>query len=324
MQNKLKIFFHEPTAAAIKNYKSVINISEDFIDHILDLSDNEAAIIERNLIPEGFSSPRKFIKHGKEVKPKRYTSLEQAVKARRTPVQLREEAFNKIQNNAYCGYSFNPFMAPDKRIRKVSLVECLEGARIYGYANQQIEGKPSISVVKSYKDSSGVEKDGADIIVKVPSRTKRKSRYNIKFMSVPVADSRMKWGIAYGISTDHNCMHKKYLIRFKHKNDKETSRQLNFCSHEIAGYLGIIDHYYNKHKNIIPLQMSQFAIPTQETVDFYKKLCNNCLIETDKQARKLNAAEKEILLWGLVYKLGHDSTFYAAEKVKNYNWNSQL
>jgi len=28
--------------------------------------------------------------------------------------------------------------------------------------------------------------------------------------------------------------------------------------------------------------------------------------------------------WGLVYKLGHDSTFYAAEKVKDYNWNSQI
>lgn len=324
MQNEPKIFFHEPTAAAIKSYSSVRNISQDFIDNILDISDDEAVIIEGSLISKGFSSSRKFIKHGKEVKLKRYTSLEQIVKLRKTPVQLREEAFNNIQNNAYCGYSFKPFMAPDTRTRKVSLVECLEGIRIYCYANQQREGKPSISVVKSYKDSSGVEKDGADIVVKVPSRTKKMSRYNIKFMSVPVVDSRRKWGIAYGISSDHNCMHKKYLIRFKHKSDKETSRQFNFCAHEVAGYLAIIDHYHNKHKNLIPLQMSQFAIPTQYTVDFYKKLCNNSLIRIGSKVRKLNKAEKEILLWGLVYKQDHDSTFYATEKVKDYNWKNQL
>jgi len=322
MQNKPKLFFQEPTATTIENYIYVRHISEDFIDNILDISDDEAVIIEGDLIPEGFRSPRKFIKHGKEVKLKRYKSLEHIVKSRKTPVQLREEAFNKIQNNAYRGYSFKPFMAPDKRTREVSLVECLEGIRIYCYANQQIEGKPSISIVKSYKDSSGVEKDGADIIVKVPSRIKKMARYNIKFMSVPIVDSRMKWGIAYGISTDHNCMHKKYLIRFKYKNDKETSRQFNFCAHEIAGYLEIIDHFHNKHKNLIPLQMSQFAIPTQYTVDFYKKLCNNSLIRKDSQVRKLNKAEKEILLWGLVYKLDHDSTFYATEKVKDYNWKS--
>ena len=320
MQNKPKLFFQEPTATTIEDYRYVRYISQDFIDNILDIPDDEAVIIEGSLIPEEFGSSRKFIKHGKEVKLKRYRSLEQIAKSRKTPVQLREEAFNKIQNNAYSGYSFKPFMVPDKRTRKVSLVECLEGTRIYCYANQQIEGKPSISVVKSYKDSSGVEKDGADIIVKVPSRTKKMSRYNIKFMSVPVVDSRMKWGIAYGISSDHNCMHKKYLIRFRHKNDKETSRQFNFCAHEIAGYLGIIDHFHNNHKNLIPLQMSQFAIPTQYTVDFYKKLCNNSLIRTDSKVRKLNKSEKEIFLWGLVYKQDHDSTFYAAEKVKDYNW----
>lgn len=322
MQREPKLFFQEPTATTIEDYSYVRYISQDFIDNILDISDDEAVVIEGNLIPEGFKSPRKFIKHGREVKLKRYRSLEQIAKSRKTPVQLREEAFNKIHNKAYSGYSFKPFMRLDTRTRKVSLVECLEGTRIYCYANQQIEGKPSITVVKSYKDSSGVEKDGADIIVKVPSRIKKMARYNIKFMSVPVVDSRMKWSIAYGISTDHNCMHKKYLIRFKYKNDKETSRQFNFCAHEIAGYLGIIDHFHNKHKNLIPLQMSQFAIPTQDTVDFYKKLCNNSLIRIDSQVRKLNKAEKEILLWGLVYKLDHDSTFYATEKVKDYNWKS--
>ena len=68
--------------------------------------------------------------------------------------------------------------------------------------------------------------------------------------------------------------------------------------------------------------MNQFAIPTQETVDYYVKLTDNCLIKTseDKNPRKLNSAEKEIMLWGLVKKLKHDDTFFAKDKVKEYNW----
>ena len=67
--------------------------------------------------------------------------------------------------------------------------------------------------------------------------------------------------------------------------------------------------------------MSQFAIPSKETVDYYNKLCKNCLIQEDgEKARTLNHAEKEILLWGLVKKFGHDNTFFAKDKVRDYKF----
>jgi len=75
--------------------------------------------------------------------------------------------------------------------------------------------------------------------------------------------------------------------------------------------------------------MSQFAIPSQETVDYYLKWCNNVLVrdeglESKDNLRKPNRAEREIALWHLVKSLGHDRTFYADRSrdgnVKDYKW----
>lgn len=318
-----KTYFQEPTRAQIMKYISVRNFSRDLVSNILSLGENEAGIIEARLIPEEFKNSRKFMKQEQDVKIQRFYSLEAMVNNRKTPVQLREIAFNKIKPQSYSCYSFKPFTGNDTRTRRVSLVECLEGIHLYCYASQPGTGfnKPSIEI-KPYHDAKRVEKDGAEIKVKVSSRTKKQPKYEFKFSSVPVIDSREKWTIAYNILTDHNCGSKRFNIRYTFLTDKESSRVFNFCSHEIAAYLAIVDYYKNKEKNIIPLQMSQFAIPTQEAVDFYVKLCNNCLIKAPKSKlpRKLNRAEKEILLWGLVYKLGHDRTFYATEKVRDYKW----
>ena len=40
----------------------------------------------------------------------------------------------------------------------------------------------------------------------------------------------------------------------------------------------------------------------------------------DKRPRRLIIREDEVLLWNLVRKLKHDKTFYAREKIKDYNW----
>lgn len=318
---KTKSFFVQPTAAQIKKYASIREVSSDLVNEILKLEEGEAIIIRRNLIPPRYKQPRKFMKHGQEVKTRRFRSLEEAIESRITPVQLREEAFNDLNSPFRCGYSFKPFVGNDKRTRKVSLVECVEGTKIYCYPHQQRGFLPSIDV-QPYDEAARVEKEGAEIVVRVPSRIKKASRYELKFSSIPVIDTKNKWGITHQISTDHDCQSKRFNIRYTYTRDKEDSRVFNFCAHEVAGYLAIINHYWTNKKNVIPLQMSQFAIPTQETIKFYEKLCGNCLIQEDKteKPRKLNQAEKEILLWGLVYKLKHDRTFFAKGKVKEYAW----
>ena len=75
--------------------------------------------------------------------------------------------------------------------------------------------------------------------------------------------------------------------------------------------------------------MCQFVIPTQEMVDFYKKLNNNVLIKdiklkTKDNLRKPRRADLEVGLWELVKKLGHDKTCFPKMSrdghVSDYDW----
>ncbi len=315
-----KQFFREATKAEIKR-KNLVDLEK--LSNINLINENEYVIFNE-YVPKGFESARKFMKHGPEVKLKRFYTLKQALDYGKTPVQLREESFNEITSVAFCGYTFLP-IGKDKRKRKLSLVECLEGARIFAYAHQSTTNIK----VKAYEDAKRVRIDGAEVVISLPSRTKGKGKMQFKFISVPITDSPEKYGIALNIGSDHSCPSKRFNIRYRFSDDKEGSGIFNLCAHEYAGYLKLIEQQWNEKKNIIPLQMSQFAIPTQETVDYYLKLENNLLIrdknlESEDKLRKPNRADKEIALWGLVKKLKHDRTFFSIESrdglVQNYIW----
>jgi hypothetical protein len=322
-----KAFFYENRKSQIKQKERAdIDgfIQEEGIRVIADLQPGEYAVIPE-IVPRGYSSARQFMKHGPEVKPKRMTSIREAISMAKTPVQLREEAFNSLNSQDYCGYTFMP-LGRDERKRKVSLIECLEGARIFAYANQS--GFPI--KVKAYSDAKRVRKDGAEVIVDVPSRTKKQGRMQYKLNSVPMVDSPEKYAISLNIGSDHSCPSKRFNIRYKYSDDKESSGIVNLCAHEIAGYLELIQKTWEEDKNMVPLQMCQFAIPTQETVDYYLRLENNVLVEDPRlkskdKLRKPNRAEKEIALWGLVQGLGHDRTFFSTKSrdgsVGDYNWD---
>ena len=320
MKTRKKSFFREATKAEIgkKNFVKIAKLSD-----IANLSNNEFTIINP-LVPRGYESTRKFMKHGLEVKPRRYYSLDQAVIDGRTPVQLREQAFNNLKRHDYCGYTFLP-IGRDRRKRKVSLIECLEGAGIYAYSNQ-VRGTEI--KIKPYADSKRVRRDGAEIICNVPSRTKGEPRIKFKLVSVPIVDCSEKHIVSLNIGSDHSCLAKRFNIRYRYTDDKESSGIFNICAHEIAAYLKVIDYYWGE-KNIIPLQMCQFAIPSQETVDFYLRLMNNVLVrdnslQSKDKLRKPDRGDREIGLWDWVDNLGHDRTFYSKKSrdgdVADYNW----
>ena len=321
-----KAYFRERTEAQIRNELQIIESSDNLVNRILNLNpSSDGIVIQLPLIPATYSA-RKFMKHGAEIKLPRFQSILHSARYGKTPVQLRWQAFDDLKPGTYCAYSFKPFTGTDTRTRRVSLVECLEGAQLYCYSHQE-----NVPInVNPYDNAKSVAKEGAEVIVEVPSRTDKRPRIQFKFSSIPVLDSSRKLAIAMAISSDHACNKKRFDIRYKYFDDKESSRVFNFCAHEVAGYLELIDHYMTEEKNIIPLQMSQFAIPTQFTVDFFKKLGNNCVMQTRAQdsdkgqkklTRKLNDAEKEILLWALVQKEGHDQTFFASDKkVRDYDW----
>lgn len=328
-----KQFFRTPTKKEILGHETVKEAESDLINKILELYTDQAMIIKRQLIPEGYDA-RKFMKHGPDVKLRRTRSLKQILEEPRRPVDLRNEAMAQVPPRYIAGYTFKPFIGTDKRTRKVHLVECLEGAKLVAYCNSDIAFRPRVQV-KPYADARRVERDGAEIHGLVPSRTKGHPNHEVKFSSVPVADNNWKWGLSYSIKTEHNCKSKLFNIRYTYDTDRESSLQLNFCAHDYAMYMGIIDHFWHKDRNIVPLEQCQFAIPTQFTVDFYKKLDNNVLIHDKQGIRKPHRADKEILLWGLVYAtgrdhdhrvtekgfdIGHEKTFYAVQHQGNYDW----
>src|SRR3989344_7876026 len=247
MAKSKKSFFREATKAEIKE-KDFVEVKE-FLE-ISNLLPNQYTIIQE-LVPRGYESARKFMKHGHEVKPERFYSLEQAQKDGRTPVQLREKAFDNLKKHDYCGYSFLP-LGRDLRKRKVSLIECLEGARIFAYAHNG-----SFIKTKYYADSKRVRREGAEVVVEVPSRTKNERRLHFKLTNVPFIDSHEKYAISLNIGSDHSCLSKRFNIRYRYSDDKESSGIFNICAHEIAGYLHLVEQVWEEEKNLIPLQMSQ-------------------------------------------------------------------
>jgi len=320
VRTKKKTFFREATKAEIK-HKKLVKIAE--LSQLAELAIEEFTIIEP-LVPRGFESTRKFMKHGPEVKPRRYYSLDQALRDGRTPVQLREQAFDNIVGHNFCGYTFMP-LGRDRRKRKVSLIECMEGARIYAYSHQ-VRGAGII--VRSYDESGRVRRDGAEIVCRVPSRTEKQRKIKFKLLSVPIVDCAEKYAVSLNLGSDHSCGSKRFNIRYKYIDDKEGSGIMNLCAHEIAAYLKIIEHYWGE-KNMTPLQMCQFAIPAQKMVDFYLRLGNNVLVRdlslrSKDKLRKPDRGDKEIALWNQVENLKHDATFYSKKSrdgdVSDYNW----
>lgn len=316
---------------ARKQFFSELSVSEirqkNLVEkRISELDSGEYTILDlTSILPKGYESARKFMKHGPEVKPQRIYTLEQAVRNARTPVQLREEAFNNIKNPFYCGYTFLP-VGRDRRKRKVSLIECLEGARIFAYAHQT---SGTGIKVKPYDDAKRVRQDGAEIVVEVPSREEDQPRIQLKLVSIPVVDSPEKYIISLGFGSDHSCGSKRFNIRYRYSDDKEGSGIVNVCAHEIAGFLEVIEHYINERKNLVPLQMSQIAIPSQATVDYYLKTLNNVVVKDPTlkkkpQLRKMDRAEKEIALWNFVLHHSHDRTFFSKGSrdgnLADYNW----
>lgn len=276
------------------------------------------------IVPLRYGGGRKFLKHGPEVALRHYSNGIQSNYWGLFPVQLRKEAFDKITNSFYCGYTFFP-IGDDKRKRKVSLTECVEGARIYAYANQVLSSGIEI---KDYSDAKRVRIEGAEVVAEVPSRTKKKSRYKFKLTSVPIVDSPEKDLIVQGIGSNHSCGSKMYKIKYGFEDDKESSSEFSFCAHEIAAYLALVDKKISE-RNSIPLQMCPFAIPSQRTVNYYLNLENNVLVNDFRaglkgKLRKLNKAEKEIFLWAFVKRHGYEETFFASSKrdgpLRDYNW----
>jgi hypothetical protein len=240
------------------------------------------------------------------------------------------------RGKALSGYTFKPVTGNDRRIRKVSLIELLEASWLDVYSLQA--ERLNIRFGTLLGKARATKTQGAIVQVDyVPSRSGKKP-YKFDLRSVPVNNNLHRHEIAYSInSTLDDQMEGRNLTRqfgdTRSRSRKSEDRKY-FVAHEIAAYWNFMrkfgkmsaeeirqydhrDHINFGFARIVPLEMSQFRIPTQETIDFYLTMLDNVVLATKQDNgrigyRKLVKAEQEILLSEYVGSHTHGiwDTFY--------------
>jgi len=321
-QYKRKRYFHLPTVTEIKAGKILQQATQDLIFHILTLNHQNTALVLPPLIPN--TLPTKFKKHGRSIILADTKDLESISNfSDLDPKTVRENAFEQVSLKPHFGYIYSNTKT-GKQV-KISLVDCIEAAWIFSYTHQDHPFLPKITVESYTGDEkiSSPEREGGQFIVHIPTRGKLVNKkgttiyppaHKLELDSIAIKDNEHKIRIAWGLNdrSRHSCTTKGYTaLRFPN--------QSRLCVHDITAVLGIIEQQ-TQIGNTIPYHTTPIAIPTELTVDFYMKLIDNCLIEADGRLKPLNQTEREIMLWGLVNKLGYEETFNPkGRKLRDYN-----
>jgi hypothetical protein len=335
-----KEFFKEPGANQILQGKIRKIKTGNLVTIIEKLPANYAYVIDHNIIPEVSKEgipyvldtlnetnssktkeelAQRFLKRGPLIELNNNDlTLAKAINSKKTMLDLRREYFNnlKIDEFELAGYGF--WGIRDRRHRRLNLVSCIKGARLYAYSQLNKEESELIKLLE-YDLKKEDAYLGADVIMEVPSERITLPNYDITLRSVPVKDVKEKYSVIYDFDADHTCKFRSTRI-----TKRFTSRESFLDFHICAAYLAFADYEYRTKKNLLPLEMCPFVIPTQKIIDFYRKLVNNVVViynnEDKKIKRATNQAEREILLWHFVEKYGHDETCFAKKKLKEYKW----
>ncbi len=367
-----KAFFRERTDREIKS----LNVSRAYnqrnlVEKIDDLNpSNEGLEIRSLIIPakfrrgnQGYEASRKCYKHGDLIRLPQPEGLDDSYGMIEIPLDLRVQAFSELQDMKqeeinFVGYSWRPVFGRNRTKRIVPFVWLSEGARIFSYAENfsrykqrnsqtgEMEERAGIKV-EAYPDAGRVRKEGASVVVEVPSRTEKKPRYKFGFLHVPYIPNNPQHERNYNLATvfslqpallreegldempEGRTSHAIYDIQYTFSDAREQSPVIRFTPQDIAGYLGIIKKQLTEEHNITALMFNPFALPSKHQAEFYKRLCNNVLIfdptlSSKDKLRKLHLAEKSILLARAISHFGHDDFAYWDPTrdgiYRDYNW----
>ena len=255
---------------------------------------------------------------------------------------MRARAFAKLQGIKeeeinFVGYSVQPSWG-DRLLRVFPFAWQDEGVRLFGYGETYGGIK-----IESYDDAKRVKSEGANVVVEVPSRTKKQLHYKIKLLHVPIIRNEknlatiltLKPSIILDEETQEpsrDIPHRVYNIKYTYESDRKGSDVITFYPHDVAAYLAIVKEQNSKH-NLTPMEMNPFALPSKHRAEFYNKLNNNVVIfdptldkrSNKEQLRKLHLDEKCILLGRGIAKFGHDDFAYWEPtrdgKLKDYSWS---
>lgn len=344
MSEERKSFFAERSVAEIKELKPKwVNNAKGLVRKIDGLdSSKEAMIIAIRLLPGEFyqftdswaEASRKAYKHGDYVALGQPQTQEEALRTRESPLQIRARDLDVLrgireEEIQTFGYSFRPVQGRDRRKRLVPFAWIMEGTKLFSYAANLAEGIK----VEPYADSGRVAREGAEIVVTIPSRTKKKSRYKVKLSHVPVVDRPEKNAVVWSLRSTYDegraPLHSLYNVRFTFEREPEASDVLHLYPQDVAAYLAVARQCFEENKNFVPWNMNPFAKPSQRAASFYGRLGNNVLvydpsIKTKDHLRKLHVAERSLLIAREIGVFGHDQTMFwnpeVDPKLKDYSW----
>jgi len=337
-----KAYFQERTEAEmVRLDPKQIYSARGLVDRIMHLGDNQVMEVRTNITPgkffrgdkNGEQASRKCYKHGDLVALTQPKTVMAALGCRDIPLAIRARDFAELETMReedinFVGYSWYPVQGNDARKRIVPFVWVPEAVRLFAYAENLTGGIE----VKPYADSARVQKEGATVICNVPSRTVKKSRYEVKLKHVPVDGSTERRVVAWSLTSEFGSKapeHSTYNIRYTWASEREHSDVFTFYPQDIAAYIATIKHFWNQH-NLTPFEMSPLALPSNQTAEFYRKLCNNVLIFDSTlgkkgEVRKLHLDEKSILIGRSIGVYGAKDTMYFDPerdgKLKDYNFS---
>jgi len=359
-----KSFFKERTVSEIRDlHTHQVFTQKNLVERIDGLDFNGDALEIRTPITphKFFLNPKtgkytlsgkqaslKCFKHGDLISLSHPMSKRDCFYSHEIPLQIRAREFSsnsdyfkgkKEEDINYIGYSVSPQWGD--RIRRVfPFVFVDQGVQLFAYDENVVHGE-GLDVkdldIQCYDGAARVKREGASVIVSVPSRTKKHPRYRFKLLHVPIFRSQTNLSTVLSLKPAEiideegdipqgRTLHDNYNIKYTYVDDREGSEVITIYPQIVTTYLGVIKHENAKH-NLTPMDMNPFALPSKHRVEFYKKLNNNILIYDPSltgeiKLRKLHLDEKSILIGRGICKLGHeDFAFWDPErdgKLKDY------
>lgn len=348
-----KAFFKRRTERAIERLNSsCAYTNKDLVQRINDLDPSEDSLVIRaRVLPHRFfggcvgsEASRKAYKHGETVNLEYPQTKTAACESPLIPLKIRERALKELEEMPqekinFVGLSARPSFG-DRTRRVQHFSSLVEGIKLFGYAENLTGGID----VEIYADSKRVAREGASVVVGVPSRSKNKSRYTFRLLHVPVVRNNanlaavqlLKPAIVFdefGEPLRGRTEHDDYTIRYTWEDESEGSNQILYQPQDVAAYLGIVKSELENH-NMTPMEMNPFMLTSKHGAEFYKKLDNNVLIfdpskkktkTNPRQLRRLHLAEKDVLFCRGIGHFGHDDfAFWEPARdgrLKDYDWS---
>lgn len=351
MAEERKSFFRERTAAEISHlYTQRVYDARGLVRRIDSLNLGEALELRFQLLPGRFyrnvdtwaEASRKAYKHGDYLALSQPASLQSALDSPEIPLSIRARDFAKLgkmreEDINFIGYSFRPVQGRDRLKRMVPFIWCPEGVRLFGYAENLTGGIR----VQAYADSARVKSEGANVIVSVPSRTRKKPRYSFKLVHVPMTRNSANLASVLSLRSaliqedgtgepeGRKSPHEMYNMRYTWEAEREGSDAVFLYPQDVAAYIAVIKDQKLKH-NMAPLVMNPFALTSRHGAELFTKFCNNVVIydptlKGKKKLRKLHVAEKGVLWGRAISVFGHDDiAFWDPERdgrLRDYSWS---